>query len=203
MARRVLGAFAVTATAVLATLALSTPASAHTPKWTASCDKGAKVTKVSVNLTQYNKKAKNTVTVLDGETKLPIDKPEFQESFSKEWTNLDASVKHVFKLVVTASDGYNYEDTKTVEACVDKAPPTKPTKPTETKPTEPTSSAPEVPSSSAEVPPSSTPAAPGGSAPEPPLAATGASPLWLLLSGLGLVGAGAGTLLFLRRRQSA
>jgi LPXTG-motif cell wall-anchored protein len=59
----------------------------------------------------------------------------------------------------------------------------------------------EVPSSS-EVPPSSTPAAPGGSAPEPPLAATGASPMWLLLSGLGLVGAGAGTLLFLRRRSA-
>ena len=198
MARRVLGAFAVTATAALATLALSTPASAHTPKWTASCDEGAKVTKVSVNLTQYNKKAKNTVAVLDGQTKLPIDKPEFQESFSKEWNNLDASVKHEFKLVVTASDGYNYEDKKTVEPCVKKAPPT-----TTTTTTKPATTSPEVPSTSAEVPPSSTPVAPGGSAPEPPLAATGASPLWLLLSGLGLGGAGAGTLLFLRRRQSA
>ncbi|MDX8141032.1 LPXTG cell wall anchor domain-containing protein [Lentzea sp. BCCO 10_0061] len=199
MARRVLGAFAVTATAALATLALSTPASAHTPRWTASCDEGAKVTKVSVNLTQYNKKAKNTVTVLDGQTKLPIEKPEFQESFSKEWNNLDASVKHVFKLVVTASDGYNYEDTKTVEPCVKKAPPTTTT--TTTTATKPATTTPEVPSSS-EVPPSTTPAAPGGSAPEPPLAATGASPMWLLLSGLGLVGAGAGTLLFLRRRSA-
>lgn len=199
MARRVLGAFAVTATAVLATLALSTPASAHDAVWTAKCDTKAKVTKVTVNLTKYSKKGKNTVVITDGKTELK--KQDFDESFTWSKDDLDATAKHEFRLVVTSWDNFNKDETKIVNPCVD-APPTKTSETTTT--TKPANTVPEVPSSSAEVPPpSTTPVAPGGSAPEPPLAATGASPLWLLLSGLGLVGAGAGTLLFLRRRQSA
>lgn len=193
----------MTATAALATLALATPASAHTPKWDASCDENGKVTKVWVNLTYYNDKGKNTVVVKDVvngvEKELPTDnKGEFKTSFSKEWKDLDATVKHDFKLIVKAWDGYNFEDSKTVQPCV-KTPPA-----TTTKPVKQVTTTTEAPSSSATTTTATpTAPAPGGSTPEPPLAATGASPMWLLLSGLGLVGAGAGTLLFLRRRRSA
>ncbi|MDX3662041.1 LPXTG cell wall anchor domain-containing protein [Streptomyces sp. ID05-26A] len=203
MARRVLGAFAVTATAAVATLAMATPASAHDANWSASCDAKANATKVSFNLTRYVKKGKNTVVLTDGNTELK--KTDFEESIKWSKNDLDPTIKHVFRIVVTSWDGHNKDETKTVEACVTK-PTTTTTKPTTTttKPTTTTTTvatSPEVPSTSEA--PSTTPVAPGGSNPEPPLAATGASPTGLLLAGLGLVGAGAGTLLFLRRRRSA
>ncbi|MFD5831126.1 LPXTG cell wall anchor domain-containing protein [Lentzea sp. NPDC060358] len=207
MASRVLGAFAVAATATIASLALATPASAHTPVSSAECVKDKAVLKVK--LTQYAGGNKNTVLIKDG------DKVLVDEKFSENWAEkvgnkleskkfeADGTVAHTFTIKVTASDGsnHNYENTHTTPPCVKEAPPTKSS---ETKPPVPSSSVPEAPSSS--VPPvttSASPVAPGGSAPEPPLAATGASPMWLLLSGLGLVGAGAGTLLFLRRRRTA
>ncbi|HUQ61785.1 LPXTG cell wall anchor domain-containing protein [Lentzea sp.] len=210
MASRVLGAFAVAATATLASLALATPASAHTPVSSAECVKDKAVLKVK--LTQYAGGNKNTVLIKDN------DKVLVDEKFGQNWGEQvgnklepktfvaeDSTIKHTFYIKVTASDGsnYNYEKTHEPLTCAKPVETTKPTKSSETKPAVPSSSAPEVPSSS--VAPSSTPAAPapGGSTPEPPLAATGASPMWLLLSGLGLVGAGAGTLLFLRRRRTA
>lgn len=198
MARRVLGAFAVTATAALATLALSTPASAHDKQSSAECVKDKSV--LSVNLTRYGNSNKNTVLIKDGDKVLADEK--FGDSWTKKF-EADGTVAHTYTIKVTAVDGsqYNYNKTHETPKCV-KTPPTTTTTTTTTT-TKPATTSPEVPSSSAEVPPSTTPVAPGGSAPEPPLAATGASPLWLLLSGLGLVGAGAGTLLFLRRRQSA
>ncbi|MFD4674025.1 LPXTG cell wall anchor domain-containing protein [Lentzea sp. NPDC058450] len=203
MARRVLGVVAVTATAALTTLALTGTAQAHNPIWSAGCDEGAKTTKVSIDLEKYvaSKKGKNTVTLTDGGKEV-LKTTEFPESFHWKKNDFDATVKHEFTITVTSWDGYNKTETKKVDPCVKGTPPTTTTKPATTT-TTPATTAPEVPSSSAEVPPSTTPAAPGGSAPEPPLAATGASPTWLLLSGLGLVGAGAGTLLFLRRRRSA
>lgn len=216
MASRVLGALAVTATAALATLALATPASAHTPRWNAYCDEGAKVTKLSVNLSAYVDRGKNTVVVKDGKTEL-LNKT-FGNGYSQNWNDLDATVQHKFSIKVTTWDGYNFSEEKTVEPCVKKSPPKpeqpkpeqpkpeqpkpeqpKPEEPKPEEPKPPVETTPEAPSSSV-TPPAP---APGGSTPEPPLAATGASPLWLLLSGLGLVGAGAGTLLFLRRRRSA
>jgi LPXTG-motif cell wall-anchored protein len=202
LASRVLGAFAVTATAALATLAMATPASAHTPVSSADCVKDKAV--LSVLLTQYAGGNKNTVLIKDGEKVLVDEKfdQNYAESFDKkknQWVpktfEADGTVDHTFTIVVKASDtkkpgkNYDYENTHTVKACV-QTPPEQPKPPVETTTTE-------APSSSV------TPPAPGGSTPEPPLAATGASPLWLLLSGLGLVGAGAGTLLFLRRRRSA
>ena len=168
MASRVLGAFAVTATAALASLALATPASAHTPKWDAKCDEAAKVTKLSVTLNAYADRG-NTVVVKDGDKELV--NTQFGRDFSKKLDKLDATVAHTFTIKVTAADGarFNFDDKRTVQPCVTTP---KPPAPEEPKP------------------------------PVPELAATGASPLWLLLSGLGLVGAGAGTLLFLRRRRA-
>ncbi|PWK85202.1 LPXTG-motif cell wall-anchored protein [Lentzea atacamensis] len=201
MARRVLGAFAVTATATLASLALATPASAHTPVSSADCVKDKAVLKVK--LTQYAGGNRNTVLIKDGDKVLADEK--FGQSWEKKF-EADGTVAHTFTITVKASDGdrFNYEKTHKTPECV-KTPPTKPSEPT--KPQEPKPSTPSEAPSSSETPPpsSSTPnaPAPGGSTPEPPLAATGASPMWLLFSGLGLVGAGAGTLLFLRRRRSA
>lgn len=213
MASRVLGALAVTATAALATLALATPASAHTPRWNAYCDQGAKVTKLSVNLSAYVDRGKNTVVVKDGKTEL-LNRT-FGNGHSQNWNDLDATVQHKFSIKVTTWDGFNFSEEKTVEPCVTKAPPKpeqpqpqppKPEQPQPPQPPKPEEPQPPVVTTTTEAPSSSvTPPAPapGGSTPEPPLAATGASPLWLLVSGLGLVGAGAGTLLFLRRRRSA
>ncbi|MGW6444271.1 LPXTG cell wall anchor domain-containing protein [Lentzea sp. NPDC055074] len=207
MASRVLGALAVTATAALASLALATPASAHTPVSSAECVKDKAVLKVK--LTQYAGGNKNTVLIKDGEKVLVDEK--FGQNWGEQVGNklepkkfeADGTIEHTFTIKVTASDGekYNYKETLTTPKCV-KTPPTKTeeTKPTTTT-TTPVATSPEVPSSSEA--PSTTPVAPGGSNPEPPLAATGASPTGLLLAGLGLVGAGAGTLLFLRRRRSA
>ena len=200
MASRVLGAFAVAATAALTSLVLATPASAHTPVSSAECVKDKAV--LRVKLTQYAGGNKNTVLIKDG------DKVLAEESFGQSWEKKfegDGTVAHTFTIKVKASDGdrFNWEKKHETPKCVKQDPP-KPSEPS--KPQEPKPSTPSEAPSSSEVPPpsSSTPAAPapGGSTPEPPLAATGASPMWLLLSGLGLVGAGAGTLLFLRRRRA-
>ena len=203
MARRVLGAFAVTATAALASLALATPASAHTPQSSAECVGDKAVLKVK--LTAYKDGNSNTVLIKDGDKVLADEK--FGQSWGEKKYEADGTVAHTFTIEVKAVDtkpGQNFDHKKTyqLDACVKK---TTPPSSSATKPPATTAtSAPEVPSSSVAVPSSSTPAAPapGGSTPEPPLAATGASPLWLLLSGVGLVGAGAGALLFVRRRRA-
>jgi LPXTG-motif cell wall-anchored protein len=196
LASRVLGALVVTATAALTSLALATPASAHIPKSSADCVKDKAV--LNVNLTYYAGDGKNSVVIKDGDKVLADEK--FGQSWEKKF-EADGTVAHTFTIKVKASDGaqFNWEKTHKTPECVK---PEKP-KPSEPKPDQPQPSTPsEAPSSS--VTPSTTPVAPapGGSTPEPPLAATGASPMWLLLSGIGLVGAGAGTLLFLRRRRA-
>ncbi len=209
MARRVLGAFAVTTTAVLASLAFATPANAHTPTVKVDCDEKAQKSVLTVDLKDYNQNGDNTLTVeIDGEQ---VKKTNFRKGLSRETFERDSKTKHTYKVTVFAHDDPSFESKPqnwsrvfdlSNDKCV-KTPPTKTTKPEPTPPTKTTSPSSEAPSSSV-VPPSSTPAAPapGGSQPEPPLAATGASPLWLLLSGVGLVGAGAATVLFVRRRRA-
>ncbi|ANZ42282.1 hypothetical protein BBK82_46525 [Lentzea guizhouensis] len=192
----------MTATAALASLALATPASAHTDNVTAKCDVKTGKSYLTVGLTQYGSKKDNFLTItVDGTAKAPVA---FRESFKTETWEFDATVEHKFKIDIKAYDdpdstkGWSKSYDRSTTACVKQTPPSS----SVTQP--PASSAPEVPSSSAAVPPSTTPVAPapGGSTPEPPLAATGASPVWLLLSGLGLVGAGAAALLVVRRRRA-
>jgi hypothetical protein len=118
LASRVLGAFVVTATATLVSLALATPASAHTPKVEAYCDQNAKVTVLKVSLTQYAGGNKNTVIVKDGNTELQPLK-NFGESWSKTWDKLDATADHNFSVEVVASDttskkNYNFSWSKLV-----------------------------------------------------------------------------------------
>jgi LPXTG-motif cell wall-anchored protein len=213
MAGRVLGAITVAATSGLALLALAIPASAHTPSSKAECVDGKAV--LSVKLGAYAKRD-NTIVVKDGETELV--KTSFGENYEKSWTRA-GDVAHTFTIAVKASDGdkFNYSKTLTVEACV------KPTTPPSTtttvsKPSTPASTTESAPPSSTEVTTSTTesssetvpvtttsPVGAGGGEGEatpPPLASTGASPGWLLLSGLGLVGAGAAAMVVVRRKRA-
>lgn len=210
MASRVLGAFAVTATAALATLAMATPASAHTNVLTANCDEKTQTTTLTVDLTRYSDKKDNTVEVSIGGRPLPqksgqSTKIPFRSTYKETGWATDGKVSQKYHVSIKAYDDPNSTNGWSKEIDV---PPTKvcgytPPKPDQPKPQQPPVPQPPV-VTTTEAPSSSvTPPAPGGSTPEPPLAATGASPGWLLLSGLGLVGAGAGTLMFLRRRRSA
>jgi hypothetical protein len=206
LASRVLGAFVVAGTTVLATLALATPASAHKDDVSAKCDETTQKTTLTLDLTWYGDKQDNTVEVsVDGKplprkqgepTKIP-----FRGTYNKAGWETDGKVAQKYHVSIKAYDdpysknGWSKEiDVPPTKVCV--TPATKTTTSTTTTTTTTTTTS-EAPSSSV------TPPAPGGSTPEPPLAATGAAPVALLLSGLGLVGAGAGTLLFLRRRRSA
>jgi LPXTG-motif cell wall-anchored protein len=211
LARRVLGAFAVTGTAVLASLALATPASAHTPTVKVDCDETAQKSVLTVELKDYNtRKGQNTLKVeIDGKE---VSQISFGNNLpTKKWET-DSTADHTYKVTVLASDDPDLENKNPHwsrvfnldnKKCVKTPPKPEQPKPEQPKPEEPKPEQPPV-VTTTEAPSSSvTPPAPGGSTPEPPLAATGASPTWLLLSGLGLVGAGAATLLFLRRRRSA
>lgn len=214
MAGRVLGAITVAATSGLALLALAIPASAHTPSSKAECVDGKAV--LSVKLGAYAKRD-NTIVVKDGETELV--KTSFGENYEKSWTRA-GDVAHTFTIAVKASDGdkFNYSKTLTVEACVKPTTPPSTTTTTVSKPSTPASTTESAPPSSTEVTTSTTesssetvpvtttsPVGAGGGEGEatpPPLAATGASPAWLLLSGLGLVGAGAVAMVVVRRKRA-
>jgi LPXTG-motif cell wall-anchored protein len=205
LASRVLGAFVVAGTTVLTSLALATPAFAHTPSVEVKCDETNKQSVLTVELNDYNThKGQNTLIVEIDKT--VVDQIKFNDGLAKKKWSKNSTDDHTYKVTILASDdpdigNKNPNWSRVFELdnkkCV-KTPP-KPEQPQPPKPEQP-----KPPVETTEAPSSSvTPPAPGGSTPEPPLAATGASPMWLLLSGLGLVGAGAGTLLFLRRRRSA
>ncbi|MDT7788133.1 MAG: hypothetical protein QOF58_6552 [Pseudonocardiales bacterium] len=192
MASRVLGVLAVAAVATLAAPVLATPASAHVPTASAECVKDKAV--LTVDLRYYAPEEKNTVLVKAGAEVLVDTK--FGKGYSNKFT-LDGTVAHTFTVVVKAYDDarYNLNGTYKTPPCV------VPPKPSSSVPPKPSSSVP-APSSSAAVPPSSTTPPPVVEQPRPPLASTGASPAWLLLGGLGLVGAGAVAMLVVRRRRA-
>src|SRR4051812_47858656 len=110
MARRVLGAITVAATAGLALMALAIPASAHTPTSKAECvgDK----TVVSVKLAAYAHNG-NTIVVKDGDAELV--NTSFGDSYEKSWTRA-GDVAHTFTIAVKASDGNQYNYSKTLKA---------------------------------------------------------------------------------------
>jgi len=189
LARRVLATGAIAGTALLA---LTIPASAHTPKVSAKCDDGK--TTLHVNLQSYDGKKDNTVKATDGD-KVLVDTT-FESSFDQHW-DVSADQPHTFTVTVHAWDdqdgshGFSFTKTLTVEACV--VPTTTTTPPVTTTTTE-------APTTSSEAPPapSTTPSKPGEK-----LANTGASVgLPLGIGALLLVGGGA-LLLVVRKRRSA
>jgi LPXTG-motif cell wall-anchored protein len=127
-ARRALAASAVAAVGLIAT---AIPASAHNNNIQVGCDEETGKTSIAVNLTKYSDKG-NTLKITDNGAVL-VEK-EFGGSTSFEKKDLPGDVEHVFKIVVKATDGdqYNVDQTRTVKACKEKEqPPTQPNPPTQ------------------------------------------------------------------------
>ncbi|MDJ0343009.1 LAETG motif-containing sortase-dependent surface protein [Streptomyces sp. H10-C2] len=182
--------------ALLGTGVLATPASAHTPKWSVTCDK------VTVNLTAYDAKENNTVTVtVDGKDLLPLTT--FHQSYQSTLDLAKHSKAVSVHIVVKAGNenapaAWNLDDTKSVAPCAgDVTPPsTKPSTPPSTTPAKPT-------------PVASTPSAPvvkpSQSSPPTNLAETGGSSSTPLIGGIAavVVAAGAGLLFMNRKRRTS
>jgi LPXTG-motif cell wall-anchored protein len=175
----------------------ATPASAHTPKWTVTCSE------VSVDLTDYESKVTNTVTItVDGKDLLPTEKvgSEFHKKLELPRHSKEATVR----LVVKAGDGdqFSHDDTKSSPVCeTTPEPTTAPPSPSATPSDTPSEDAP-APSSEA---PGSAPAAPAGKDPSDDLAETGASSSTPVIAGTAaaVVLAGGGILVATRKRRAA
>lgn len=182
------------------------PAAAHTPTWAVTCDE------VSLDLTAYNGKVTNQVTVtVDGKDLLPT------ETFGKEFHKKLALPAHdeemTVHLVVKAGDGdqFSREDTKRAPVCEGSRP--SPT-PSEATPTPSASEATpsETPSSEApteSAPPSGTPSesvtAPVSPSPgAPDLAETGSSSATPVIAGaaVAVLLAGGGIMWSVRKRRT-
>ncbi|KOV81008.1 LPXTG cell wall anchor domain-containing protein [Nocardia sp. NRRL S-836] len=195
MARRITGTMTVVGLVSMTLLGFVTKASAHEPELSATCVED--IATLSVGLDEYNGKKPNRIVVTDnGET---LVKADFTTSYRKKWDSLDGKVAHRFVIDVTAwddpdgKDGWTFRKEVDLARCV-KTPPTTTTTAVPTTTTSTTAPKPAPTTTVAPVPPKEETA--------PPLANTGAAPTWLLVGGLALVGAGAGTLLLLRRRRA-
>ena len=196
------GAFGVSVVAAAALVGMAGTASAHTPKLTSDCseDEGSWV---KVELTQYNDRDANTVTVaIDGE--VVVDE-EFGKSFEQTFDGLDPTASHTATVEVQAWDdpnadkGFSFTKELTIEACVQPTtPPEEPSTPIET-PSEP------VPSSSEPAPPVESTEAPTTSVEveEAALAETGASIAIPLGIGAVLLAGGVVLMVVVRRRGRA
>lgn len=182
-------------------------ASAHTPHLSAEC-KG-ETTTLKVKLDSYNAKKTNTIKITDGGTTL--DSGEFKSSYDKKF-DVPGNVDHSFTVKVVAGDdlsgkeGWSFEKTLDVKACV--APPTSTTTTTTTTPPETTTSTTppeETTTTTTEVAPVVNTSTTSPAAPEVQnegLAETGASIAWPLgIAGVLLVG-GVIALFVVRRRGS-
>ncbi|OLF16777.1 hypothetical protein [Actinophytocola xanthii] len=198
-----LGAFAVSGMAAAALVGMAGTASAHTPKIDAGCAEDGSWLKVE--LTQYNDKQANGIAVaVDGEVVL---EEEFGKDFSQTWDELDPTVEHEVAVVVQAWDdpdaskGFSFEDTLTIEACVEPEP--EPTLPPSSEPTQPSESPSAQPAPTPSV--SDTPAPPTTSVEveEAALAETGASIAIPLGIGAVLLAGGVVLMIVVRRRGRA
>ncbi|MFE2542132.1 LAETG motif-containing sortase-dependent surface protein [Actinacidiphila glaucinigra] len=193
---------AAAATGIIGLGLCATPASAHTPNWSADC------AKVEIHLKAYNGGVKNTVTLTaDGKDLLPTET--FGSSFDKT-IDLPAHTAEVkLHLSVKAGDGdrYSFEGDKTAPVCEgsDETTPTPTPTPTETKTTESPEPS-ETPSEEASTAPSAAPSTPStDESPAGDLAETGASSSTPLLAGGAAVAllAGGGLLFANRKRRAA
>jgi LPXTG-motif cell wall-anchored protein len=188
--------------AMIGSVVLAGPASAHTPNWSVTCDS------VTVDLTAYNSRAHNTVTltIVGGEGAL-VD-----QTFGSTFHFRDALPPHDaplgLHLVVKAGDGkqFSRDETKTAPVCVETTSPS----PSTTSPS--TTAATTAP---ATTPPTTTTAAPSTS-PAPVVAATtsagggdlaetGSSNATPMIAGIAVavVVAGGGLVFWTRRRGSS
>ncbi|MEU3458987.1 LAETG motif-containing sortase-dependent surface protein [Streptomyces sp. NPDC006733] len=199
------GAIAVAAFAAVAgTGVLATPASAHTPVWSVTCDK------VTVDLTQYNSRVENTVTItVDGKDLLATTtfKAKYHTVLDLPKHGKDVAVHLVVKAGDTsAKHNFDKDETKTVAPCKgdEEKPPvtTKPTTPAPSKSTTPATT-PTTPATT--VTPSAPVVAPSQSTPPANLAETGGSSSTPIIGGIAaaVVAAGAGLLFMNRKRRSS
>ncbi|MCM2418171.1 LAETG motif-containing sortase-dependent surface protein [Streptomyces sp. RKAG293] len=202
---------AVSFAALVGTGVLATPASAHTPVWSVTCDK------VTVDLTQYNSRVENTVTItVDGKDLLATTsfKSKFHKTLELAKHGQDVSVHLVVKAGdTTAKHNFDKDETKTVAPCKgdESTPPTTtPTTPATTTPTTPATTTPGTPTTPATTPSasptSSAPVvAPSQSTPPTNLAETGGSSSTPIIGGIAaaVVAAGAGLLFMNRKRRSS
>ncbi|WP_431951306.1 LAETG motif-containing sortase-dependent surface protein [Actinacidiphila sp. bgisy167] len=207
---------AAAATGVIGLGLCATPASAHTPRWSADCST------VDINLTAYNAKVTNTVTLTaDGKVLLSET---FDASF-KDTVELPAhSAEMQLHLSVKAGDGqrYSFEGDKTAPVCEGSGEATPTPTPTQSEadtespaPSETPSQAPseapseaasEAPSEAASVAPTAVASTPStDESPAGDLAETGASSSTPLLAGGAAVAllAGGGLLFANRKRRAA
>jgi LPXTG-motif cell wall-anchored protein len=181
-------------------------ASAHVPEVSAKCtDSG---TTLTVTLTKYDTRKKNTVKITDNDAVL-VDTTQFKDSYSFKKADLANDVKHTFTVVVLAGDdpdgkkGFSFTQQKVVEACVT-PPPTKTTEsstPPPTKTTESSTPPPVTTTTTVAAPVIATSTTPAAQATTPPLAETGAS-IAVPLGIAGVLLVGGGVLLFVVRRRS-
>lgn len=223
IARRTLGASAVTLTTAVALLAMTAPASAHIKTTTASCNSENKA-ELFVKLVRYDGSKTNTVKIKDGQNSL--DDKKFSDFYERRFT-LPGNVAHTFTIEVKAGDdphGYNgWSFTKKLETppCVTPTTTTSKstttttaatttttttnatTTTTTTEPTAPSEATTTTTTPSLSLPTTTTTKAfvPVGN--ESELPNTGASIVIPLAVGLGLLGAGGVALLALRRRRAA
>jgi LPXTG-motif cell wall-anchored protein len=197
----------VLATVSTGLIGLTGTAGAHTNRSAAECVDDT--TTLTVDLTAYNKKKDNTVTVTDNGT--VVHEGSFEENYQEKF-EVPGDVEHVFTIEVKAWDdpkgekGWSFTDEHKVAACVEVTEP--PTETTETTPpsetTTTTTEAPPAPTSS-EAPPVATtpPTTTTTEVQEEALAETGASiALPLGIAGVLIVG-GVGALFVVRRRSKA
>ncbi|GAA3687977.1 hypothetical protein GCM10022267_88400 [Lentzea roselyniae] len=208
MAGRTFRALAIVGGATFATMAFVTTAYAHVPVVSATCVD--EKTELVVDLRSYSGKGRNLLTVTGDGAQLV--KTEFATEYSLK-REFDGRLDHTFMVKVEAWDdpdatkGWAFEKKLEVVKCV------RPT-PTTTTPT--TTTTPAMPTTTTTKPSTSTPTSPPATmtttsaavppvkveTPATPLAATGASPLWTVLAGVGLIGLGAGVVFAMRRKRA-
>lgn len=190
--------------AMIGSVVLAGPASAHVPSWSVTCDS------VTVDLTAYNSHVRNTVTltVVGGEGAL-VD-----QTFGSAFHFRDALPPHdaplALHLVVTAGDGERYgkDETMTAPVCAQPSSPSPSTTAPTSPPTTAATTAPATAPPGTTAAPSTSPApaaattAAGGSG---DLAETGSSNATPMIAGIAVavVAAGGGLVFWTRRRGSS
>ncbi|MEU6174789.1 LAETG motif-containing sortase-dependent surface protein [Streptantibioticus parmotrematis] len=183
--------------ALVGTAVMASPASAHVPQWTYTCDS------VHVHLQSYDAHAHNTVEVTaDGKDLLPATA--FKSDFADTLTLAAHSSPVALKLIVRASDdptgakGWSVEKTATAPVCQSGSPTPPPPSSSPTPP--PSASGTPTPSAGTSAPV----AVPSPSSTSPGLAETGASSTTPVVAGIGaaVVLAGGALLVVGRRRRA-
>ncbi|WP_371499866.1 hypothetical protein OG871_26235 [Kitasatospora sp. NBC_00374] len=190
---------------IVAPLVLAGSASAHTNKTQITCEK------VTVDLTAYNSKSGNTVTLVIGADKV-LDKVAFGKSFHQEFT-VPAHAADVTATLTVQTDedkdgkkGWSFTKQLTAHECP--VPSTSPS--TSVSPSSSTSGTPTASVSPSQSTPSGTPSvsatgpAPSVSPTGPQLASTGGggNAGVLAATGVGVIAIGGGVMFMVRRRPS-